>query len=77
MTSQESAVLLRIEEKLDKMSEALTTVVTKAQTFEKTIEKHEHDLDTLKAAYYKALGILAFLSMPGVASIFWLAFKTP
>ena len=80
MMSQETATLLRIEEKLDHMSEKLTTVITKEQAHEKSLEQARADLDMLKAAYYKALGIVAFLTTPGIASLLWLglhAIKKP
>lgn len=75
MTPEESAILFRIEAKLDTMSEKLTTVVTKEEALAKVVEKQQIDLDTLKAAYYKVMGILAFLTVPGVGSALWLGIQ--
>jgi len=81
MTPQEAAALSRIEEKLDAMSEKVTTLVVKEQSLEKTVEKQGDDVAKLKAAYYKALGILTFVTFPGILTTLWLGaqlyFKRP
>jgi septal ring factor EnvC (AmiA/AmiB activator) len=67
--------LRRIEEKLDTISEKVTTIVVKEQALEKTVERQGEDLAKLKVAYYKALGVLTFVTFPGVMTTLWLGFQ--
>lgn len=71
MTSQEDS-LRRIENKLDVISERLTTIVVREEALEKTVEKQGEDVAKLKMAYYKALGVLTFVTFPGVLTTIWL-----
>jgi len=75
MTSQESAVLSRIEDKIDELFKEVTTLVVKEAHLEKTVNQQEEDLSALKAAHNKALGILTFLTFPGVALTLWMGLQ--
>ncbi len=75
MTPHEAAALERIENKLDALSTNVTTLIVKGATLESTVEKQEADLSTLKAAHNKALGILTFLTFPGVALTLWMGIQ--
>lgn len=81
MGSQEAAALLRIEEKLDAMSEKVTTLVVKEQNLEEKVREQGADLAKIKSAYLKAIGILTFITFPGVLTTLWLGaqlyFKKP
>jgi hypothetical protein len=67
--------LRRIEEKLDTISEKVTTLVVKEQALEKTVERQGEDVAKLKVAYYKALGVLTFITFPGVLTTLWLGMQ--
>jgi hypothetical protein len=75
MTPQESAVLSRIEDKIDELFKEVTTLVVKEAHLEKTVNQQEEDLSALKAAHNKALGILTFLTFPGVALTLWMGLQ--
>jgi hypothetical protein len=75
MTPQESAVLTRIEDKIDELFKEVTALVVKEAHLEKTVSKQEEDLSALKAAHNKALGILTFLTFPGVALTLWMGLQ--
>ena len=49
--------------------------MAKEEALEKTVSKQEADLSTLKAAHNKALGILTFLTFPGVALTLWMGIQ--
>ncbi len=72
MQPHESSALTRIEDKLDSIADKVSTLVAKEEILERTVAKQEADLSTLKAAHNKALGILTFLTFPGVALTLWM-----
>lgn len=75
MQPHESSALTRIEDKLDSIADKVSMLVVKEDLLERTVAKQESDLSTLKAAHNKALGILTFLTFPGVALTIWMGIK--
>lgn len=75
MHPEERAVLARIEQKLDVMSEKVTTLSVRDESMIATVNEQKQDIAKLKAAYYKAVGILTFITFPGVATTLWLGFQ--
>lgn len=75
MSPQEASFLERMDQKLDNISTQVTMLVVKEQALEDTVRDHKQDIATLKAAYNKALGVLAFLTLPGVATALWLGIQ--
>lgn len=75
MNSDEKEILRRIEQKLDSVSEKVTVLAVRDEATGKTVHEHEQDIAKLKAAYYKAVGILTFITFPGVATTLWLGFQ--
>jgi predicted regulator of Ras-like GTPase activity (Roadblock/LC7/MglB family) len=74
-------ILGRIEDKIIELSEKVSVLIAKESILERTINKQEHEISLLKAAHNKALGILTFLTFPGVALTLWMGLqlyqKTP
>lgn len=67
--------LRRIETKLDSMSEKVISLVAREEARDSSVEEQKKDIASLKAAYYKAVGILTFITFPGVATTLWLGFQ--
>ena len=72
MIQLEGEILNRIEAKLDSITEKVTILVVKEAVLEAKVSSQEADLSALKAAHNKALGILTFLTFPGVALTLWM-----
>lgn len=75
MASEDREILRRIEQKLDDMSEKVTTLAVREEGITKALDEQKADVAKLKVAYYKAVGILTFITFPGVATTLWLGFQ--
>lgn len=75
MTSHELATLQRIEEKLDLMTERVTTLIVKEATTEQVLAQQQQELAVLKTAHNKAMGVLTFLAFPGIGTLLWLGIQ--
>jgi hypothetical protein len=75
MPSEDREILRRIEQKLDEMSEKVTILAVREETMTESLKEQKEDVAKLKAAYYKAVGILTFVTFPGVATTLWLGFQ--
>lgn len=73
--SDDRETLRRIEAKLDNMSEKVIALVAREEARDGSVEEQKKDIASLKAAYYKAVGILTFITFPGVATTLWLGFQ--
>ena len=65
----------RIEQKLDKLSDLVIALSAREEARDKSVDEQKEDIAKLKAAYYKAVGILTFITFPGVATTLWLGFQ--
>lgn len=65
----------RIEQKLDKLSDLVIALSAREEARDKSVDEQKDDIAKLKAAYYKAVGILTFITFPGVATTLWLGFQ--
>lgn len=65
----------RIEQKLDKLSDLVIALSAREESRDKSVDEQKQDIAKLKAAYYKAVGILTFITFPGVATTLWLGFQ--
>ena len=75
MTPQDVATLARIEEKLDALNERIYSQSAEIKILGDTVAKQDRDVTTLKTAYNKTLGVLAFLTFPGVMTTLWLGMQ--
>jgi hypothetical protein len=75
MASEDRETLRRIEQKLDDMSDKVTALMVKESNMAEKVQEQKEDVAKLKAAYYKAVGILTFITFPGVATTLWLGFQ--
>lgn len=65
----------RIEQKLDKLSDLVIALSAREESRDEKVDEQRADIAKLKAAYYKAVGILTFVTFPGVATTLWLGFQ--
>ena len=65
----------RIEQKLDKLSDLVIALSAREEARDEKVDEQKQDIAKLKAAYYKAVGILTFITFPGVATTLWLGFQ--
>jgi hypothetical protein len=73
--NEDREILRRIESKLDSVSERVITLSAREEARDHSVEEQGRDIANLKAAYYKAVGILTFITFPGVATTLWLGFQ--
>lgn len=73
--SDDREILRRIESKLDSVSEKVIILAAREEARDHSVEEQKEDIAKLKAAYYKAVGILTFITFPGVATTLWLGFQ--
>jgi hypothetical protein len=67
--------LRRIEAKLDSLAERVISLSAREEARDDSVDEQKKDIASLKAAYYKAVGILTFITFPGVATTLWLGFQ--
>lgn len=67
--------LRRIETKLDSLAERVISLSAREEARDDSVGEQKKDIASLKAAYYKAVGILTFITFPGVATTLWLGFQ--
>jgi hypothetical protein len=67
--------LRRIETKLDSLAERVISLSAREEARDESVDEQKKDIASLKAAYYKAVGILTFITFPGVATTLWLGFQ--
>ena len=65
----------RIETKLDSLAERVISLSAREEARDESVDEQKKDIASLKAAYYKAVGILTFITFPGVATTLWLGFQ--
>lgn len=73
--SDDRETLRRIETKLDSLAERVIALSAREEARDDSVDEQKKDIASLKAAYYKAVGILTFITFPGVATTLWLGFQ--